>query len=74
MYIHLKVTADAKKELFKKVDETHYVIAVKEPAERNEANKRVLVLVKEYLGASNVRLVSGHHSGSKIADVSSVVG
>ena len=73
MYIHLKVTANAKKELFKKVDATHYVVAVKEPAERNEANKKVLALVKEHFGSSGVRLVSGHHSGSKIVDVSSVV-
>ncbi|MFA6297325.1 MAG: DUF167 domain-containing protein [Candidatus Paceibacterota bacterium] len=69
MYIHLKVTSDAKKELFKKVDDTHYIVAVKEPAERNQANKRVLGLVKEHLGASSVRLISGHHSGSKIVDI-----
>lgn len=69
MYIHLKVTAGAKKELFKKVDETHYLIAVKDPAERNEANKKVLSLVKDHIKAKSIRLISGHHSGSKIVDV-----
>ena len=69
MYIHLKVTAAAKKELFKKSGENHYIVAVKEPKERNEANKRILALVKEHLGATSARLISGHHSGSKIVDV-----
>ena len=69
MYIRLRVTADAKKELVKKIADDHYDIAVKEPAEQNRANRRVLEIMKEQLGAPRIRLVSGHHSSSKIISV-----
>ena len=69
MYVHLKVTAGAKKELLRKIDETHYVLAVKAEAKNNAANKRVLELMKLELENDNIRLVTGHHSPSKIIDV-----
>ncbi len=78
MYIKIKVITEAKKEKIIKKSEDHFEISVKEPAERNLANKRVLELVKNYFKAQpnkkkvgqvyngNVRIVSGHHSPSKI--------
>jgi uncharacterized protein len=69
MYIKLRVTAGAKKEVVKKVSDDHYDIAVKEPAEQNRANRRVLEIMKEKLGVPRIRLVSGHHSGSKIIGI-----
>ncbi len=84
---------DAKKEKIIKKSEDHFDISVKEPAEKNLANKRVIELVRDYFKVYNpvrgkklsvsatstsfesgpltgyngeVRIVSGHHSPSKI--------
>ncbi|MFA5841602.1 MAG: DUF167 domain-containing protein [Candidatus Paceibacterota bacterium] len=68
MYIHVKVTAGAKKESMKKLKADHYAVSVKEPAERNMANKRVALILAAYFTvlAGKIRLVSGHRSPSKI--------
>lgn len=67
-YIHAKVTAGAKKEILKKKSKDHFEISVKEKAERNMANSRVLELVAEYfnVSASKVRIINGHHHPSKL--------
>jgi len=68
MYIKVKVTTEAKKEKIVKKSDDHFDIFVKEPAERNLANKKVIELVRDYFKVYNgvVRIVSGHHSPSKI--------
>ncbi|OGI68866.1 hypothetical protein A3A05_01725 [Candidatus Nomurabacteria bacterium RIFCSPLOWO2_01_FULL_41_12] len=68
MYIHIKVTAGARKESFKKKSEDHFEISVKEKAERNMANTRVLELVAKYFKAplKKVRIVNGHRHPSKL--------
>jgi uncharacterized protein (TIGR00251 family) len=68
MYIKVKVTTDAKKEKIVKKSEDHFEISVTEPAERNLANKKIIALLRDYLKVYNgdVRIVSGHHSPSKI--------
>ena len=67
-YIHIKVTAGAGKESFKQKSADHFEISVKEKAERNTANKRVLELVAEHFKVSKnkVRIVNGHRSPSKL--------
>jgi len=71
MYIKVKVTVGAKKEIIIKKSEDHFDIFVIEPAERNLANKRVIELVRDYFRVYNreVRIVSGHHSPSKIISI-----
>jgi uncharacterized protein YggU (UPF0235/DUF167 family) len=68
MYIKVKVTASAKKEFLSKKSEDTFLISVKEPAEQNQANKRILELIAGYFGISSkcVRIISGHHSPHKI--------
>ena len=68
MYIKVKVVVGAKREKIVKKTEDRFDISVKEPAERNLANKRILELVRDYFKVYNgeVRIVSGHHSPSKI--------
>ena len=53
MYIKIKVIVDAKKEKIIKKSEDHFDISVKEPAERNLANKRVIELVRDYFKVYN---------------------
>jgi uncharacterized protein YggU (UPF0235/DUF167 family) len=73
-YIHVKVTAGARKEFFsprlagqaKKPD--HFEISVKEKAENNMANNRVLEIIAEHykISKNKVRIVNGHHHPSKL--------
>ena len=71
MLIKIKVFTNAKKEKIIKKSENNFEISVKEPAERNMANKRIIKLLQEYFKVyNNVRIVSGHHSPSKIISLS----
>lgn len=67
-YIHVKVSAGVKKESFKKKTKDHFEISVKEKAERNMANSRVLELIAEYfkIPQNKVRIVNGHRHPSKL--------
>ncbi|MEI6280831.1 MAG: DUF167 domain-containing protein [bacterium] len=67
-YIHIKVTAGARKESWKEKSEDHFEVSVKEKAENNIANARVLELVAENfkVPVNKVRIVNGHRSPSKL--------
>ena len=67
-YIHVKVTASAKKESFVQKSEDHFEISVKEKAERNMANTRVLELIASHFEVpiGKVRIINGHHHPSKL--------
>jgi len=68
MYVHVKVTAGAKKEIWKNKSTDHFEVSVKEKAERNEANNRVLTLVASHfkVPVNKVRIVNGHRHPSKL--------
>lgn len=70
-YVRVTVTPAAKRERFAATSETEFEVAVKEPAERNLANRRVQALIAEYFGVPHgkVRLISGHRSSRKIFTV-----
>lgn len=65
------MSASAKKEVFEQSSEDSFLVAVKEPAEQNMANKRVLELVAGHFGINSrsIRIVSGHHSPGKILSI-----
>lgn len=71
MYIRVRVVPDSRREKFTKTGEREFAALVREPAERNLANRRVVALVAEHFGVSprKARLVSGHRSPTKIIDV-----
>ncbi len=71
MYIHVKVTPGAKRESLKKIKADHYAISVKEPAERNLANKRVTELLSAHFATplGKIRIINGHRSLSKIFSI-----
>jgi len=70
-YIKVRVTPDAKKETFEQDSLDHFTVSVKEPAEQNRANKRVIALIAARLKipSQKIRIISGHHSGSKILSI-----
>ncbi|MBF8250256.1 MAG: hypothetical protein HW400_857 [Candidatus Levybacteria bacterium] len=67
-YVHVKVTAGARKENFRKISEDHFEVSVKEKAERNMANARVLEIVAKHfkVSVSRARIVNGHRHSSKL--------
>lgn len=71
MYVKVHATPGAKKEGIVRDNDTMLVIAVREPAERNLANRRIRELVAETyeVPVSAVRLIAGHRSGGKVFDV-----
>jgi len=72
MYIKVKVQANAKKENIEKKSSDSYFISVKEPAERNQANKRVCEIIASLFNISvkSIRIINGHQSPSKILSIS----
>ncbi|OGI75016.1 hypothetical protein A2443_02525 [Candidatus Nomurabacteria bacterium RIFOXYC2_FULL_43_16] len=67
-YIHIKVTAEGKKESWKKKSEDHFEVSVREKAERNMANTRVLELAASHfkIPVKKIRIVNGHKHPSKL--------
>lgn len=69
MYLKIKVVPDAREEKIEKLKEDEYRIWTKMPAENNLANTRILEIIRNEYPGQSVRLVSGHHSPSKIVSV-----
>ena len=66
MYIKVRVIAGAKREVVIQESTDHFKSYVKEPAERNLANTRVLEIVRVKFPGKNVQIINGHHSPSKL--------
>ncbi|MCX6756786.1 MAG: hypothetical protein NTW35_01345 [Candidatus Nomurabacteria bacterium] len=69
MYLKLKIITDARAEKIEKLKDDEYRIWTKMPAENNLANTRVLEIIRNEYPNKPVRLISGHHSPSKIVSV-----
>jgi len=72
MYIKVFVTPSAKRERVEEKGET-LLIAVKEPAQGNHANRRVREIVAARRGVpfARVRILSGHRARGKMLVVTS---
>jgi len=68
MYIKVRAITGSKKEEVILEKPNYFKIFVREKAERNLANTRIIELIaKEYKVTSNrVRITNGHHSPSKL--------
>ncbi|MEI6057734.1 MAG: DUF167 family protein [bacterium] len=69
MYIKIRTKAGAKKEEVTAESADHFLVSVRQKAERNMANTRVLEIFRTRFPGKSVRLISGHHSPSKIISV-----
>ncbi len=71
MFIHVKVKADSKKEELEQKSDDHFEISVREKAERNLANNRVIELIASHfkISKSSVRIINGHHSPTKLLSI-----
>ncbi len=68
MYVRVVVYPGGKKEVIVQTGDHRYEIRVKEPAERNLANSRVIEMIAlaYSVNPKTVRIVSGHHTSRKI--------
>lgn len=71
MFIKVKVQAGAKKEKIQKKGSDSYIISIREKAERNMANQRIIQIISLLFNVSTkqVRIINGHQSPSKIISV-----
>ncbi len=69
MYIHIRIKTKQKVESIIKISDTKFEVSVKEEAKQNRANIRMIELVKDYFKTNKVKIVSGHHSPSKLLSV-----
>ncbi len=74
MYIKINVMASSRKQSIKKISETHFEISIREPAKQNMANRQIMeIMRKQFAPRSIIKIVSGHHSASKIISVETKV-
>jgi len=71
MKIFVKAKAGAKEESVRKIDATHFAVAVKAPAKDGKANRAVEKAVAKHFGVSVscVSVVKGHSGRQKIVEV-----
>ncbi len=69
MYLKIKVFVDSRNERVEKLSDEEWRVWTKKPAEQNLANSRVLELLHEEFPNEPIRMVSGHHSPSKIFSI-----
>lgn len=71
MKIFVTAKPKAKEERVEKIDETHFMVAVKEPPVQGRANLAIIKAAAGYfeVPVACVRIVSGYTSRQKIIDV-----
>ena len=71
MFIKVKVFPNSKKWSVVRKSENSFEIRVKEKAEQNLANIKVIELIANYfeIRNKNVRIISGHHRSNKILEI-----
>ena len=74
MYIKVEVMTEAKSESIEKKSKDSFVVSVREKAEQNLANRRVLEIIRrEFDGKDvSVKIVNGHRQSHKILSVRSI--
>jgi hypothetical protein len=71
MKIFIKAKPNSKNECVEQVDDTHFIISVKEPPIQGRANEAIIRAIAGYFNVnrSQVRLVSGFSSKEKIFEI-----
>ena len=69
MYIKIKVKTGSRTEKVEKKADDLFFVSVKEEAERNTANKRILEIMRVLYPNQSIKLVKGQRSPAKIIEV-----
>ncbi len=72
MKISVKTKPNSKKEMIEKIDETNFLISVKELPFDGKANNAIVKVIAKYFNVTSarVRITSGHKSKQKIIEIS----
>lgn len=75
MYVRVEAIPGARKERITKKSSGKYQIAVREPAERNLANKRIKEILSELFNVphNQISMLTGHRSSSKMYSIEETV-
>ena len=68
MYIKVIATTGVKKEKIVQKSKDHFEISVKEKAEKNMANKRIIEILALFfkVPVNKIRIINGHHHPHKL--------
>lgn len=69
MHIKVKVKTGQKREMIDKKEENMFIVSLKEKAERNMANDRLLEIFRDMFETKDIRIVIGAHGSNKILEV-----
>jgi uncharacterized protein YggU (UPF0235/DUF167 family) len=71
MFIHIKVHPESKENKISRTSDTSFDVFVRTKAENHKANNDALMLVSAYthIPLRKIRIVTGHHSPSKILEL-----
>jgi uncharacterized protein (TIGR00251 family) len=71
MKISVKVKPNARQEKIERINESHFLIRVKEKPQEGKANKAVIKVLSEYFGVpqSQIVLLKGQSSREKIFEI-----
>lgn len=71
MRIYIKAKAKSRKEYIKKIDDAHYIAAVKEPPVRGKANQAIIKSLSNYFHkpTSHIYIVNGETSRKKTIEI-----
>lgn len=69
MYYKVTVVPNSKREMVIKKTDDSYELFVREPKERGEANKRLVVLLGNLHPKQSIKIIKGHHHEKKIIEI-----
>ncbi len=71
MKIFVKAKPNAREAKIEKIDETHFLIAVKEPPIQGKANAAITQALAEYFNVphAHIRIIAGYTSREKIIEI-----
>jgi len=71
MKINVKAKPNAREEKVERIDESNFVVSVKEPPEKGRANEAIRNALAVYfrIASSGVKIISGYSSRNKIIEI-----
>lgn len=71
MKIFIQAKPNSKEQKIEKIDDSHFIVAIKEPPVRGKANEAIIKVLADYFNAapSQVKIISGHTSRHKIISI-----
>jgi len=71
MNIYVKARPDAKEEKIERIDDSNYIVSVKEPPIKGKANEAIRNALAAYFKTApvNVKIISGHSARNKIVEI-----